>query len=133
VDAATRELIDAVRASLAGRKDVRLALLFGSRARGVHRPDSDVDIAVVAPGVDPAELSAELSTALGLEVDVVVLADPGVPLLERLVDEAHVVHEGEPGAAASWRTAALLALETDRPWYRRMRDAFLSRVARSGV
>jgi predicted nucleotidyltransferase len=133
VDAATRELVDAIRACLAGRKDVRLALLFGSRARGVHRPDSDVDIAVVAPGLDPAELAAELSSALGFEVDVVPLVDPGVPLLERLIDEAHVVHEGERGAAASWRTAALLTLETDRPWYRRMRDAFLARVARSGV
>jgi predicted nucleotidyltransferase len=132
VDAATRALIEALRAALAGRQDVRLALLFGSRARGEHRPDSDVDIAVIAD-VDPTALAAELSTALGLEVEIVPLVDPGVPLLERLIDEAHVVHEGQPGAAASWRTATLLALETDGPWYRRMRDAFLARVAQSGV
>lgn len=133
MDPATAELIEGIRAALAGRSDVRLALLFGSRARGDHRPDSDVDIAVIAPGLDPTELSAELSTALGLEVDVVPLVDPPIPLQERLVQEAQVVHEGQPGAGASWRTATLLALEIDGPWYRRMRDAFLARVAKTGV
>lgn len=32
------------------RYSVRSAILFGSRARGTHRPDSDVDIAIVLQG-----------------------------------------------------------------------------------
>jgi predicted nucleotidyltransferase len=32
---------------LEGKYPVREAILFGSRARGDHRPDSDADIAVI--------------------------------------------------------------------------------------
>jgi predicted nucleotidyltransferase len=32
------------------RFPVKAALLFGSRARGDHRPDSDVDVAIILPG-----------------------------------------------------------------------------------
>jgi uncharacterized protein len=44
--AAAREFVR--RAS--GRYSLRSAVLFGSRARGTHRPDSDVDIAIVLRG-----------------------------------------------------------------------------------
>lgn len=81
----------------------RAALLFGSRARGTEHERSDVDLAVLGPRLDRAALAAELSAQLGIEVDVVPLVDPGVPLLQRLVDESVVVHEGIPGAAATWR------------------------------
>ena len=129
----TDELIGKLRTVVARHAEVRLALLYGSRARGDHRPSSDVDVAVAGADFDTASLAGELSLATDLEVDVVPLADPGVPLLERLVDESVVVYEAERGTAAHWRTAALLALETDRPWYRRMRDAFLARIASTGV
>ncbi|MGH7296295.1 MAG: type VII toxin-antitoxin system MntA family adenylyltransferase antitoxin [Polyangiaceae bacterium] len=112
---------------------VRLAILFGSHARGVAHPGSDVDVAVLAPGVDPLALAAGLGRALGCVVDVVSLADPGVPLLEELVRDGVVVHEAPPGAGAQWRSRALAQLETDRPWYARMRDAWLSRVASEGL
>ena len=59
--------------ALENREDVRLAMLFGSRARGCARPGSDVDLAVEAPGVDLWTLAADLSQAVGLEVDVVDL------------------------------------------------------------
>ena len=47
-----------IRDTLAGRADIRVAILFGSQARGAARPDSDVDIAVDAPGVDVLSLGA---------------------------------------------------------------------------
>ena len=48
----------ALQATLAGRRDVRVAILFGSVARGTAAADSDVDLAVdVAPGVDLSKLS----------------------------------------------------------------------------
>lgn len=126
-------LVAELRTALARRQDVELAILFGSRARGNAQPGSDLDLAVQGARIDLGALTAELSLATGLEVDVVLLADPGVPLLRRLVDEGIVVHEGSTGAAARWRSAALLALEIDGPWYARMRDAFLARVAERGV
>jgi predicted nucleotidyltransferase len=121
--------IEALREALRGRKDIRLALLFGSRARGRARPGSDADVAVLGRGLNLLELAADLSAAAHIEVDVVSLADPGYPLLNALLRDSIVLHEGERGAAATWRSHALLEAELDRPGYERMRDAYLKRLA----
>lgn len=123
-----------IREHLAGRADVQVALLFGSQARGTARPDSDVDLAVVAvDGVDLLTLGAELGEALDSEVDIVDLADASIPLLEHLMRDGIVVHEGYRGAGGLWRSQTLTTLETDRPWYERMSEAWLARVAREGL
>jgi predicted nucleotidyltransferase len=129
----TPTVVGALRSALRGRGDVVLALLFGSCARGSGKPDSDVDIAVVAPGVDWLSLQAELSTKLGRDVDVAPLEKAGIPLLEEILRDSVVVHEGQPGAAALFRSRTLATLETDRPWFARMRDAWLQRVAEKGI
>ena len=121
-------VVERLRRALADRRDVRLALLFGSVARGADRPGSDVDVAVDAPRVDHLALARDLSLALDREVSVVDLADPGYPLLAALVRDGVVIAEHAPSAAARWRTRAILSLETDRPWYERMRDAYLARL-----
>ena len=131
--ARTDPTVPAIRECLRGRRDVRLALVFGSRVRGTATPTSDVDVAVGAPGVDLLDLAAELSRATGLEVDVVDLEHAGVPLLARIVREGVLVHERRPGTAATWRAQALADLETDGPWFARMREAWLARVAARGV
>lgn len=126
------DLADRIRETLRDRDDVRVALLFGSHARGTARLDSDVDIAVDAPDTDLLELAGQLTLSLDREVDIVSLQDPGVPLLEALVRDGIVVHESARGDGARWRSHALTTLETDRPWYARMRDAWLARVAARG-
>lgn len=132
--AGSTDLPHALRAALRGYPGVRLALLFGSCARGHDDADSDIDLAVLGPRVDRLALAAHVTAVLGREAQVLSLdEDPGVPLLEELVRDAIVVGEAEPGVAASWRTGALLQLETDRPWYARMRDAWLQRVADRGL
>ncbi len=123
---------DALRRALAGRADVRVAVLFGSQARGTARPDSDVDVAVDAPGADVLGLGAMLACALGREVDVVLLEEATIPLVERIVRDGIVVHEGRPGAGALWRSRTLATLETDFPWLSRMNDAWLARVKDHG-
>lgn len=127
------ELVAQLSAALAGRGDVHLAVLFGSRARGGARADSDVDLAVWAPGVDLLALGAELANALGVEVDVVPLVPADIPLLAQIVEDGVVAHEGRPGAHGEWRARALSELALDGPWYARMRDAWLERVARRGL
>lgn len=112
---------------------VKLALMFGSRATGKAREDSDLDLAIDAPGVDRAQIAARVSEALGLEVDVVSLNDVTIPLLRELIRDSQVVYEGARGNAASWRTRALCELETDGPWFDRMRDAWLRAVAARGL
>lgn len=118
---------------LSSHPDVRLALLFGSHARGTAGPDSDVDVAVLAPGADLLSLAGSLSAACDRDVDVISLHDPGVPLLEELVRDASVLFESRPGLSAEWRSKTLATLEIDRPWFARMQDAWLARVAREGI
>jgi predicted nucleotidyltransferase len=127
-------LIDAVRQALAGDVRVSLAIVFGSVARGAERPDSDVDVAVIVePGVDLAEVSARIAREVGREVDVVSLREAGVPLLDAILRDGVVVHEARAGAGATWWSRALLDREVDGPWYARMRDAWLDRVAKEGL
>jgi uncharacterized protein YutE (UPF0331/DUF86 family)/predicted nucleotidyltransferase len=118
-----------LRRALAAETRVDLALLFGSRTTGRHRPDSDVDLAVRAAGADTLDLARRLSLALGAEADVVDLDSVGYPMLRELVAHGVVVAERVPGAAARWRSHALATLDTDRVWFERMRDAYLARVA----
>lgn len=123
-----------LQSTLARYPEVRLALVFGSRARGSAGEASDVDVAVSAPGLDLFALAASLSERAGLEVDVVDLdGDVPIPLLEAIVRDGRGIHRRSSAAEASWRTRSLLTLETDGPWYRRMRDAWLDRVAERGV
>ncbi len=126
------DLTERIRRALAGQPGIRLALLFGSEARGTARLDSDVDLAIAANGVDLLAIAARLSVMLDREVHVTDLADATVPLLDALVRDAVVVHEGFRGAAAEWRSKTLTTLETDRPWFEHMRDAYLRRVAEQG-
>jgi uncharacterized protein len=131
--ATANPLVHSFEQMLHERADVALALLFGSRARGDANETSDVDIALLAPSADLFEIGAQLSQASGLEVDVISLADPGVPLLDELLRDGILIYEGKPGAYATWRSHVLADLELDRPWYERMRDAWLERVAQRGV
>jgi predicted nucleotidyltransferase len=116
--------------SLPSRESARVevALLFGSRARGDHRADSDVDVAVLGE-VDRLALAAELSRATGHPVHVVDLGSAGYPLLSALVEHATLVHEGVPGAYAMWRSHTLSQLDLDRAWYARMRDGYLAKLS----
>ena len=127
------DLADRIRGVLARRGGVELAILFGSRARGNARPDSDVDLAVDAPGSDLLDLGADLARSLDSEVDVVSLADVSIPLAEGLLRDGVVVHEAHRGAGATWRSHLLTTMETDRPFYARMREAWLRRVAILGL
>jgi len=123
-------LVATLRSALAGRKDVELVLLFGSRARGRFRPDSDVDVAYLGKDVDPLELAYHLGLAVHLEVEAVDIHGAGYPLLMALLRDGMVLHEGERGAAARWRSRTITETELDRPGFERMRNAFLDRLAR---
>ena len=64
-------------ARLAGRYPVSRALLFGSRARRTHRPDSDADVAAVLKGprgefIDTKLAMADLAYDVLLETGVLI-------------------------------------------------------------
>lgn len=106
---------------------VRVAVLFGSQAKGTARPDSDVDVGIDGSGVDTLEVAAALMDDLGLEVHVVPLDQASIPLLDEIAHHGIVVYEAKPGSGASFWSKTLATLETDRPWYARWRDAWLAR------
>ena len=93
-ETADRQLFARVARALAAREEVLDAYVFGSRARGKARPDSDLDIAVYvdeARACDGvwgyrAELATALMSALGTnDVDVVVLNRAPILLYHRVL------------------------------------------------
>lgn len=79
----------AVLAVLARHPDIRLAVLFGSAAKGALRRESDIDVAVLAAGglgtALKAELIGELAIATGRPVDLIDLRAAGEPLLGQIL------------------------------------------------
>jgi len=94
-------------APLFDRPEVRLVVLFGSRAAGRGRPESDVDLGVIATG-NVSELAVEAIRLLGTDrVDWVDLAR-ATPLLAMAVAKGgRSLYEREPGAFASFVSLAL--------------------------
>ncbi len=115
--------------ALRGHAGVRLAVLFGSQARGDAGAASDVDIAVRAPGLDLLSIRADLERALGLTVDVVDLDRVTFSLLDEIVRDGFVVYEGRPGAAATFWSHSLTSLATDRATFDQMAAASLRAMA----
>ncbi len=73
-----RETEGAVRRFLsliADRYDIAGAIIYGSRARGTHRPESDADVAVLLRGEQGRFLSSKLAMA---DVAFDVLLETGI-------------------------------------------------------
>jgi predicted nucleotidyltransferase len=68
---AERGVVQAFLQRLRGAYDVEQAILFGSRARGDHRPDSDLDLAVVLKGERGNFIDTKLDMA-GIAFDVLL-------------------------------------------------------------
>ncbi|HEX7339262.1 MAG TPA: nucleotidyltransferase domain-containing protein [Rhodanobacteraceae bacterium] len=75
--------------ALARHTDLRLAIVFGSVAKGTARPDSDIDVAVKADApLTPAQkmrLIEDIAMATGRPVDLIDLAVAGEPLLGEII------------------------------------------------
>jgi len=52
------EILADLRRVFARHSSIEEVRLFGSRAKGTHRPGSDIDLAVFAPSMSEAEFSA---------------------------------------------------------------------------
>ncbi len=75
IDHGTDEAVRRLLGRITGRYDVAGAILYGSRGRGTHRPDSDADVAVLLRG----EHRRRLPTALAMaDIAYDVLLETGV-------------------------------------------------------
>lgn len=81
--------IETVAAALKQHPEITLAYVFGSVAKGRARPDSDVDVAVLADtplGADQhIKLVCDIAAATGRPVDLVDLSRVGEPLLGQIL------------------------------------------------
>lgn len=114
------ELLFQLTGALRTERGVRLAVLYGSTARGDDRRDSDVDLLVdlraAAPGAGPA-LAARLEHALGRRVDVAELGrvENDAPLLLLYaLDEGRVLVDRDEGWPALQRRRAAIDLAAKR-------------------
>lgn len=127
------ELLASLRRALSSRAELRLAVLFGSRARGDARADSDLDVAILGDGIDTLRLASDLSRELGYEVDVVSLAEPSIALVRAVLRDGVPVWQSPAGTWGRFIAESLCDLETDLPLFRRMQDGFVRRVAAEGL
>jgi predicted nucleotidyltransferase len=112
VPALDADLHARLRAALLEGPRLRLAVLFGSRATGRARPESDYDVGILP--VDAAltlheelTLAAKLSAAVDAEVDLARL-DADNPLLGGEIARTSIcLFEAEPGVFAAYRAAAM--------------------------
>jgi uncharacterized protein len=63
VDQATERAVRRFLSLIAGRYDMAGAIVYGSRARGTHGPDSDADVAVLLSGKHQRFLTTKLAMA----------------------------------------------------------------------
>jgi len=101
VDPALRDRITNV---LAGGVRLRLAIAFGSRARGDAREDSDLDVAILPSEetltlADEAALAAALERAAGVPVDLVRIDHASEGLRWRIARDAVVLWADPPHEA----------------------------------
>lgn len=86
----TIDLIEIVKQRLTADERVKLAVLFGSLARGRAKPTSDIDIGVAYAGQltldEKIDLGQKLSAATGREVDVVDLRRVEGVLLQQILN-----------------------------------------------
>jgi predicted nucleotidyltransferase len=75
IDVATEMAVDAFSKKVSSLFAVRNLILFGSRARGEFRPDSDADLAVLLSGPSGRFMAAKLAMA---DIAFDVLLDTGV-------------------------------------------------------
>jgi len=96
------------------RNKVKLVYLFGSRARGTSRKDSDYDFAVLlgknVTVEDEVKLTLELADALGVStdmVDVTALDKADLGLIYRIFKEGKLIYACSDDTRRSWERNAL--------------------------
>jgi hypothetical protein len=112
-------LLGRLRALLRTERNVRFAALFGSRARGDERPDSDIDLLVVLDDDAVSRqfgLERRLEAALSLPVQVVTVDDArrAPLLLASAIEDCRVLVDRNDGRRV---------LQTDYPSIARAAEA----------
>lgn len=92
---------------------LELLYLFGSRARGVGQPGSDVDLAVHAGGRIPREecfrLQEQLARHLHRDVDLIDLSSATTVMRIQVIEHGNVLYEREANMRARFEMTSMSA------------------------
>jgi predicted nucleotidyltransferase len=117
-----------LRSALAEHRDIAVAYLFGSVARGTAKPSSDVDVAVLLKTDPPRtvdglclELEGQLERRLGRPVQLVVLNRASCDLVHRVLRDGVLLLERDPGARVRFEVDARNRYFDLQPFLRRYR------------
>jgi predicted nucleotidyltransferase len=121
-----------------GGADVRFAYLFGSRAAGTSRPDSDADVAIM-PGrelglLERERLARELAEALDVpDVDLVLLDRARLELRGRVIQEGRLIYSADEPARVDFHVRTLSEYLDFLPTLRELQASYIARVAAKGL
>ena len=125
------DVVERVRAAVEHIPEVRLAVLFGSQARGRAGRQSDFDLLVnLQPDTDATRrrvLSA-LGHAVRGDLDLVHAADAKPLLRFEIARDGVLILEREPGAWTDFKTQAMLDWWDWAPYARRINAAAVRRL-----
>lgn len=121
--------VDELVRTLRGGPPLRLAVLFGSGARGTMHAGSDLDIGIVptSAGLSWAAetgLQADLAHACGRDVDVVRLDEATTLLRGQVARDGRPLLESTPGEFTRFRVAALIEYLDFLPAYDAAAECF---------
>ncbi|MCC7541042.1 MAG: nucleotidyltransferase domain-containing protein [Deltaproteobacteria bacterium] len=116
---------------------MRLALLFGSTARGTARTDSDLDVAIVPadpdlPLAEELALEARLEHATGRPVEVVRADRAARAVAWRIARDGIVLFADSPHAASRFRARIAIEHGDDAELRADAARRFRAALARSG-
>ena len=117
------EVVAALRAAGAS-----FALVFGSRARGDARPDSDLDVAAWWDGPAPASWEVDLPPG----VDLIVLDRVPLELAGRVALEGVVLYDDDPPARVRWTATTRKIWLDERPRFEAAHRIYLDAAAADG-
>lgn len=116
------------------RHGIEVGYLFGSRANGTERADSDLDLAVLADhdvGLrEQVQLADEVRRISGvIDVDVVVLDRASLELRGHVIRTGRRIFSSNETRRVRFEVRTMLEYLDFEPTLRRLTDSYLERVA----
>jgi predicted nucleotidyltransferase len=106
-------LLDQLQNALSSTPQLKLVFLFGSRAHGQPRPDSDIDLGVLADAPlstkQRIDLVERVAQATGLPVDIVDLHGEPEPILGEVLRGVRLLGSSEEYARLLYRHVVSVA------------------------